>query len=256
MNHAEYLESPLLREAGFRHGFFTRRGGVSAGPYESLNFSFTVGDHASSVRANLARAAVVLGVAAERLFFLSQVHGRTVHTLRGTERRSDVASLPGDGVVSAAPDLACCVRVADCVPVLIGCRASGVAAAVHAGWRGAVANVVDAAVARLRQLAGQQADLVAAIGPHIFSAAFEVSEQVAEALADSCANQDVVDRSRGPRPHVDLGLVVRTQLVRAGLDVNAVDAIGGCSFADPGQFFSYRRDGAHSGRHLAAIVPH
>ena len=125
MNHAYYLESPLLREAGFRHAFFTRRGGVSAGPYESLNFSFAVGDHEPNVRENLARAAAALGVTATRLYFLLQVHGRKSQVVLGEEDWEWMRRQPGDAVVSRQTDLACCVRTADCLPLLIGDRSSG-----------------------------------------------------------------------------------------------------------------------------------
>src|SRR6187431_1961146 len=82
---AEFIASELLGAAGFRHAFFTRRGGVSEGPYESLNFSRAVGDDAERVAENVARAANVLGVGARRVYYLSQVHGAVTHVLGGTE---------------------------------------------------------------------------------------------------------------------------------------------------------------------------
>ncbi|HEX2672687.1 MAG TPA: laccase domain-containing protein, partial [Polyangiaceae bacterium] len=89
-DHAEFLESALLRDAGFRHAFFTRRGGVSEGAYSSLSFSVAAGDSEANVRQNLERAAAVLGVASVRIHFLSQVHGRVAHTLTGHEEQSEL----------------------------------------------------------------------------------------------------------------------------------------------------------------------
>jgi YfiH family protein len=255
MKRAEYLESPLLRAAGFRHAFFTRRGGVSAGPYESLNFSFTVGDREANVSENLKRAAEALGVAPDRLYFLSQVHGHGLIVLKGNENWRRVRGLAGDALASDAADLACCVRVADCVPLLVGDRISGVVAAAHAGWRGTVAGVVGATIRRVCELAGPRADLVAAIGPHISVDAFEVADPVAQQLAAASTADGVIDRDRGPRPHVDLGRIVRAQLCDAGVPAEAIEDIGGCTVGEPARFFSYRRDGPHSGRHRAAIVP-
>ena len=93
---AQFLESALLREAGFRHAFFTRHGGVSTGPYASLSFSIAAGDEPNNVRQNLERAGAALGVAPARIHFLSQVHGRAVHTLYGAEDQAALISVEGD----------------------------------------------------------------------------------------------------------------------------------------------------------------
>jgi YfiH family protein len=255
MTRAEYLESPLLRAAGFRHAFYTRHGGVSEGPYSSLNVSFTVGDTDDRVIENLARAAAGLGVSPARLYFLTQVHGSRVRVLSGDEDATQVRGKSGDAVASRCPGLACCVRVADCVPILLGDRQSGAAAAVHAGWRGTVAGIVGAAVGRLCDLSGTEARPIAAIGPHISARAFEVSEEVAAQLLAASSATDVVDRSRGGRPHVALRRIIRAQLRDAGLPDEEIDDVAGCTVSEPGRFFSYRRDGKRSGRHLAGIVP-
>lgn len=255
MKQAEFLDSALLRQAGFRHAFFTRNGGVSAGPYESLSFSESVGDLPENVRENLARAAVVLGVEPARLFFLSQVHGRTAHVVDGGSRRDDVVRTEGDVLLSADPGVACGVRSADCVPVLVADRRSGAVAAVHAGWRGVVAGAVESAVERLRALVGGELDLIAAIGPHISLQAFEVSEDVAAELLRSSPDPGVVERPPGARPHVDLRRIARAKLTALGLAPHAIDDVPGCTVLDRARFFSYRRDGARSGRHLSAIVP-
>ncbi len=252
---ADFLESPLLRAAGFRHAFFTRLGGVSSGPYRSLNFSVAVGDAEENVFANLGRAAAALGVDPRRIYYLSQVHGRDVRELSGTESREAVIEQRGDALVGSSLDLACGVRSADCVPVLIGDRRSGAVAAVHAGWRGVVAGVIGAAVERLRAGAAAPPELIAAIGPHISSDAFEVAPEVAREIADACGDVAVVDRSRGVRPFVDLRRAVRRGLIEAGMSDSAVDDVHGCTVGEPERFFSYRRDGQKSGRHLSAIVP-
>jgi YfiH family protein len=250
----EFLESSLLRAAGFRHAFFCRRGGVSAGPYESLNFSVTVGDDPDKVAENLARAADALGVGNERIFFLSQVHGAVAQAIRGDERLEHVRTVEGDALASRAPDLACSVRTADCVPILAADRRSGAVTAIHAGWRGVVRGVVEAGLFGLRELAGGDTELVVAIGPHIRLGAFEVSEDVARELEAASPVAGVVDRS-GTKPHVDLARIVRGKLEKLGVPESAVDDVGGCTLSEPERFFSFRRDGKIGGRLLSAIVP-
>jgi hypothetical protein len=250
---AEFLESALLRNAGFRHAFFTRNGGVSKGAYASLSFSVAAGDDAANVRQNLERASEVLHVEPQRIHFLSQVHGQTTHVLVGDEEQSRVIELEGDALTSGAPNLACAVRSADCVPVLLADRRSGIVAAAHAGWRGAVRGIVSSA-ARAIRAAAPGADLIAAIGPHISQAAFEVSDDVAEAILAASHDPDIVERSR-PKPHVDLRRMLRAELRSQGLVDADIDDVWGCTVSDPARFFSFRRDGKRSGRHLSAIVP-
>jgi YfiH family protein len=251
---ARFIASGLLSEAGFRHAFFTRDGGVSEGPYASLNFSRAVGDSAAHVAANVALAAEALGVASERVYYLSQVHGDVAHVLRGSETPEAVLLLEGDVLVSREPTLACGVRSADCVPILVGDRRSGAVAAIHAGWRGVVRGAVEAGVAALRAQAGGPGELVAAIGPHIRVGAFEVSEDVAGELEAVSPVPGAVDRT-GTKPHVSLLRIVVGKLGALGLPAQAIDDVGGCTLAESSRFFSFRRDGKVGGRHLSAIVP-
>jgi YfiH family protein len=251
---AEYLESGLLRRAGFRHAFFTRRGGVSAGPYASLNFSVAVGDEPARVGRNLELAGAALGVQAQKVHFVSQVHGAVVVDVDGTAGRDEVLKREGDAVIGRAPGLACGVRSADCVPILVGDTHSGGVVAIHAGWRGVVRGVVEAGITALRRLAGPEATLVAAIGPHIREQAFEVSEDVAAELQAASPVDGVVLRG-ADKPHVVLARIVRGKLTQLGLGEASIEDVGGCTASEPERFFSFRRDGKIGGRHLSAIVP-
>jgi YfiH family protein len=159
-----------------------------------------------------------------------------------------------DAIVSATAGVACGVKVADCLSILLADRKSGAVAAIHSGWQGTCANVVSASVGALRDAIGDAGDLVAAIGPHIEICCFEVGEDVAERLAACAPFVETVDRRRGPKPHVDLRAIVRAQLVALGIDEDAVDDVRGCTKCDAARFFSHRRDGETSGRLLAAIA--
>jgi YfiH family protein len=164
-----------------------------------------------------------------------------------------------DALVLGAPPLdegargaeAVGVRVADCVPILVGARGTGAVAAIHAGWRGVVAGVIDAALARLGE-PSETGERVAAIGPCIGPGCFEVGAEVAESIAAACGDPGVIARRVGEKAFVDLRRAVRAQLVRAG--VTDVEDVPGCTRCEAARFFSYRRDGERSGRHLAAIA--
>jgi len=249
---AEALTSSLLTKAGFRHAFFTRRGGVSKPPFASLNFSSSVGDDPDAVADNLARAAGTLEIPTERLYFLSQVHGTVAHRLTGDEEPRQICRREGDITFSGDADVGCGVRMADCPAVLVGDRRTGAVVAVHSGWRGTVAGAVPAGLLALRKLIGGPGDLVAAVGPHIEQCCFEVGEDVAKRIAAATdEGEAIIDRGY-EKPHVDLRRVIDRQLRRH--EVTDVDHVGGCTMCDAERFHSYRRDGAVSGRMLAAIV--
>lgn len=244
------LQSSALLKAGFRHAFFTRHGGVSEGPFRSLNLASNTGDELANVSANRRIAEKALGLAADKLFFLSQVHGIHSVELLGGESFEKVVRLEGDATLTGLSEVGCGVRSADCGTILVGDERSGRVAAIHAGWRGVVLGVIESAIHALR--ANQPSQLIAAVGPHIQRCCFEVGDEVAQQLAAcSSLGQAVVDRSRA-RPHVDLRRLMRSKL--EALDVQTIEDIDGCTVCEPSLYFSFRRDGQASGRLLSAIV--
>lgn len=246
--------SRLLHAAGFTHAFFTRLGGVSKFPLDSLNIAAaTTGDDPAAVQENVRRCATTLGVGLEQLYFVSQIHGTNAVCLDGSEQRDEVLLRRADITASGTPGVACGVRSADCVSILLADRRSGAVTAVHSGWLGTVADAVGSGVKVLRSLA-PDADIVAAIGPHIEQCCFEVDNDVAQRLADaSTLGVSVIDRSRA-KPHVNLRRIIRAQLVAAGVDDAQIDDVPGCTMCNAERYFSYRRDADKSGRMLAAIV--
>jgi YfiH family protein len=243
----------LLDRAGFRHAFFTRRGGRTESPFDSLHFG-AAGHDTATLAANVKLAADALDVGAARLYVVTQVHGRDVAVVRGNEDRDEVLKREADVVLTKAKNVACGVKVADCVPVLVADRRTGAVAAIHSGWQGTVAGVVGAGIAAMRREVGTSGDLVAAIGPHIEACCFEVGVDVASKLAACAPGTPVVREKRSARPHVDLRRIVRAQLAAAGLADDAIDDVAGCTRCDAARFFSFRRDRENSGRLLSAIV--
>jgi len=242
-----------LSRAGFRHAFFTRRGGHSPAPFDSLHFGAS-GHAPESLVANVRAAAGALDVDATRLYVVTQVHGRDVAIVRGDEDRDEVLAREANVVLTGSASAACGVKIADCVPVLVADADTGAVAAIHSGWQGTVADVVGAGIAALRHQLGSDGRLVAAIGPHIETCCFEVGGEVAAKLEACAPGAAVVEEREGSRPHVHLRKIVRAQLVSAGLSDDDVDDVIGCTKCDANRFFSYRRDRDQSGRLLAAIV--
>ncbi len=228
---SDLLSSSVLTNAGFVHAFTTR----ASGDFATLR-------DPERLRGYQERLARAVGFDRAHLYQTKQVHGRTVVVAGGDP--AELLRVEADGIV-AEPGTghAACVRVADCVPVLLGDRESGRVAAVHAGWRGVENRILEVALSKL----GAPAGIVAAIGPCIGACCFEVGADVAARLGH------VVHRS-GDKAYVDLRAAVRAQLVAAGLPNGSVEDVPGCTKCDPSRFHSYRRDGDESGRLVAIIV--
>jgi YfiH family protein len=254
MDSSLYLRSELLGRAGFGHAFFTRRGGVSSGPFSSLNVSPVVGDNAEHVAENQRRAAAVLGVDAGAILVPRQVHDRGVLVAPSGASAGEVEGSEADAIVSDAPGLACAVRTADCVPLLLGDRETRRVAAIHAGWRGVVKEIVRATLEVMAAHGSRPEHVLVAIGPHISAAAFEVGDEVARELEGASAARGAVLGQPGQKPHADLGAILLSQLEALGVPARNIERLPGCTFSDAGSFYSYRRDGRRSGRQLSAIV--
>jgi YfiH family protein len=248
------LRSRALTQLGFRHGFNLRTGGHSQGAYASFNLGRAVGDDANAVAENHRAFAREVGYAPGALFELSQVHGADARVVAEGQDPARVRSQEGDAVIAPAGSIAIGVRVADCVALLAADSRSGAVAAIHAGWRGVVRGMIGAGISTLlAEGAGRTERLAVAIFPHIRACCFEVGEDVAEQIARASHGAEVIERG-GAKPHVALVRSVRAQLVALGVASDQIDDVGGCTRCEPERFFSYRRDGAHSGRHLAAIL--
>jgi YfiH family protein len=252
---ADVLRSAMLSALGVAHGFNLRTSGTSEGAYAWQNLGRSVGDVPERVEENHRRFAAEVGYAYGTLYETSQVHGAAVHVVAEGSDVRQVRAVTADALV-APPGVAIGVRVADCVPVLLVDTHGGAVAAVHAGWRGTVRGVVEAGVrALLHHGAGDPRALRAAVLPHIRRCCFEVGDDVALELLEAMPGRDpsAIDRSRA-KPHVDLTAIVRAKLRALGVPDDAIDDVAGCTRCEPERFFSFRRDGKQSGRHLAAIV--
>jgi hypothetical protein len=252
---------PLVRSAvipaQFHHGFTTRRGGVSAPPFDTLNLGMKWGDARAHVIENRRRLQVATGV--ERIFVARQVHGANVLQVSGGDVLADIAQIEADGLFSDAPGIAVGVYVADCIPVLMADARTGGFAAVHAGWRGTLAGVVPAAVRRLvDELGARPEDLRVALGPAIGVCCFEVGEEVVDAVARAIPRAaapaaSVIRRAANGRAHVDLKRLNVMLLQAEGVPASAIDVGPECTSCDRARFFSYRRDKGETGQAIGFI---
>jgi YfiH family protein len=249
------LQSPLLSAlAGVRHAFFTRQGGVSSGVYESLNLGRGSRDDPTAVEENRARSAGWFGAPAERLLIAHQTHSATAHVATAPWRQPH----EGDGVVTATAGLVCGALAADCAPVLIADPEARVVAAVHAGWRGALGGIVAAGVEAMRSLGGDPARMVAAVGPCIGPASYEVGLEFLDRFALEAPGSERFFHpgARDDKRLFDLPAFVLERLAQAG--VGAAEWIGRDTCAEAALFFSNRRGvlrgEADYGRLLSAIM--
>jgi len=257
------------RRIGGAHVFWTdRHGGISSGRYAELNLADNVGDLAGAVAENRLRVAraVAARIAADRsagaptdrggdpgpttarIVWLRQVHGSRVHAVTALtcERAASVPPV-ADAAVTAETGIGLAVLAADCVPIALACE--GAVGVVHAGWKGMIRGVVEAAVAEMRRTGG--ARVKAMIGPCIHAGRYEFGSSDLDRVADHLGPR-VVALTDGGAPALDLPAAARVVLERSGVAGEDVESIGVCTAASA-DCFSHRRDGA-TGRHAMIAV--
>lgn len=241
---------------GIRHGFFTRAGGVSEGLYESLNGGVGSGDSPAKVAENRARMANHLAVAPENFLTCYQIHSPQVVVAETPWPASERPR--ADAIVTRAPGLAIGVSTADCGPVLLADAEARVIGAAHAGWRGALTGVIEATVAAMEKLGARRAHIAAAAGPMIRQPSYEVGQDLVDRFiaVDPGTIRFFKPAQRDGHSMFDLGGYIASRLRRA--DVGAIEDLGLCTYADPAQFYSYRRSTHRGepdyGRHINAIA--
>lgn len=248
----EILTHPLLRDV--KHGFFTRKGGASSGLFSGLNCGRRSTDQTEMVALNRARVATAMGVPADALATVKQVHSADVVTLTDDHDIATVGTMEADGIVSARRGVALAVLTADCQPILLADAQAGVIGACHAGWRGALDGIIESTVDAMRALGAMR--IRAVIGPTISQRAYEVGHDFMDSFL---AEDPAYDRffSGGPngRPMFDLPSFGLMRLRDAGVEAAWS---GHCTYSDPAKFFSYRRathEGeADYGRLISAIT--
>jgi YfiH family protein len=237
---------------GLRHAFFDRSGGVSEGVFASLNCGYSSGDDPERVAENRARALGRLDLAPEGLCTARQVHGAEVLVVRRAEPgRPAVAA---DALVTdrAGPTLG--VLSADCAPVLLADPAARVIGAAHAGWRGALEGVIEAAVRAMVEVGARQERMSAAVGPCIGKASYQVGPELrAQFVAEDERSALLFEPADGSdRLLLDLKGYALLRLARSGIE--ECIALGHDTFADEARFFSARRTRLSGGERFGLLL--
>ena len=241
---------------GVRHAFFTREGGVSQGIYASLNGGVGSNDNRAHVAENRARMAAALGVAPAALVTPYQIHSADVVVAEGPW--TPEARPRADAIVTRTPGLAIGVSTADCGPVLLADGTARVIGAAHAGWRGALAGVTDAAIAAMERLGAERRRTVAALGPMIRQRSYEVGAELADRFVAADPANGRFFRPAGKAGHAlfDLSGYIAARLAAAG--IGTIEDLAECTYADPQTYFSFRRTTHRGepdyGRHVNAIT--
>jgi polyphenol oxidase len=261
-NGVEFLRVPVWNSAEwFWHGFSTRRGGVSSaysagGDSSELNLGYTAADAAEHVRENRLRfVEAVTGSRETPLVTVRQIHSNLSVIAAGPIEPGE-SPCEADGLMTDRAGLLIGVMTADCIPVLVADPVRRAVGAFHAGWRGTVGRIVETGVARMVEVYGSRpGDLLAAIGPGIGACCYTVGEEVwqrfwvnfsyaGELFSGSVETGDL---------RVDLVEANRRQLLAAGLGMDSISVVGGCTACRPEWFYSHRASGGDAGRMMAVV---
>ncbi|MBQ9429341.1 MAG: peptidoglycan editing factor PgeF [Clostridia bacterium] len=245
-----------------RHGFSTRLGGLSKSEHtKSLNLGFYRGDKDIIVQKNIERFCEALDVDPHRLVVMPQTHSTDVRVVGAAEGGHAIytpATFSCDALVTDEAGTALGVRVADCVPILMADPGARVIAAVHAGWRGTVGNIVGKTIEKMCFLGAAPEDIRVAIGPHISMQRYEVGEDVARAVLDAVGKEHLTLGHLRPGSEegkflCGLGAVNVTLLLRAGIRAEHIDLSDECTYANAELFYSHRRMGEKRGSMMGVI---
>ncbi len=236
---APHLVADALRHKDIVHGFFGRQGGISQGPFDSLNCALTTGDRPEDIGENRRRAAQALGVDGAQMASAFQVHGNTV--VEVTEPWAMDARPKADGLVTRVPGLALGILTADCGPLLFADAEAGIVGAAHAGWRGARLGIAEATVEAMIGLGADPKRIDAAIGPCIGQASYEVGPEFpGPFLAEDPSHARFFRPSLREGHHMfDLAGYIAHRLEKLGL--KSVTSLKRDTCAEADRFFSYRR---------------
>jgi YfiH family protein len=241
-----YQFNGLSDHVDLYHGTFTRLGGVSQSPFESLNLARSVGDDAALVQENNRRMLRVFGMTPERATTAWLVHGRVVavmtHADAGTYRQGC------DAVITRERGLALTMRFADCVPIVFFDPVQRAIGLAHAGWRGVAEQVIAATLAALRDNFGSNPhDIWAGIGPCIGVECFRVGQEVIDLIAPACPPRaPIVQRRPDGSLHLDLNAAVTSQLQACGVENIEDSAL--CTASNTAEWFSHRAEHGKTGR--------
>ena len=245
-----YLTFPELDKTGMvRHAFSTRIGGVSKGPYATMNFSFTRGDEPEAVQENYSRMAKALGVEKEKMVLTWQTHTTNVRVItpedfgKGVVRERDYRDV--DGLVTGIPGVTLVTFFADCVPLYFLDRKNRSIGLSHSGWRGTVGRMGQKTLETMKQEFGTNPeDVIACVGPSICQDCYEVGPEVIgefEKEFDSRYHDVLFYKKENGKYQLDLWAANKIVLMEAGVPETNISVTDICTYCNPDLMFSHRR---------------
>ncbi len=244
--------------SGLIHFSTTRTGGCSNGNYSSLNLGFNSGDLPESVTANRVKLCAALAINPARLVFPKQTHSATVRTINakffisGNEERK-LLLMETDALITNLKGVCIAIKTADCVPVLLYDPKKSVLAAIHAGWRGTVQNIVSKTITKMvEEFGSQPSDLWAGIGPSVSSEVYEVGAEVWNQFDPEFYHSS--NPAQSDKRLLDIRSVNFRQMILSGVPPGQIEVTNICTYSDAKRFFSARRDGQKTGRMATGIM--
>lgn len=255
----EYYTIPFLDKGNIAKTLFsTRKGGVSAGIYSEMNFSFISGDSRENVLENYRRVMGAAGMDYHKAAMSRQVHGDYVHTVTKQDagkiisEKAEVVS--ADALICNIPGIPLVKHSADCVLVYFLDEENHAIGLAHSGWRGTIAEISKKTIERMEQeFCSKPENLKIAISPSISKCCFEVGDEVAHQFSEQFQDP-IVDYKSFEKPHVDLQACCKIQLCEAGVRPENIVDSGLCTACDTQTFFSYRKQKGQCGLMIAAIM--
>lgn len=242
----------------FRHGFTTRAGGVSTGPYASLNLGSNRGDDPAAVRENYRRVCAWLGVGIDGAAVTNQVHGRAVRIVTDADRHVCQSKTPyeADGIVTATPGLPILCFTADCVPVLLCDPEAKVVGAIHCGWRSSTADILGEALRQMAALGARAEAVRVAIGPAIGACCFETDRDVPDAIERYLGGdtEGLIRRRDDGKFLVDLRGANARRLRQLGVREENIDISDECTYCRHDKYWSHRYTHGVRGTQAAGII--
>ena len=250
-----YMASTVI---GARHAFLTRFGGVSEGPFYSLNLGSNRGDDAENVRENYTRVCALFGVGPDDAAVTNQVHKNAVRIVSAADRHVCMSKVPyeADGIVTAERGLPLFCFTADCVPALLLDAEHGVIGAVHCGWRSSVSDILKNALEQMERLGARREDVRVAMGAAIGKCCFETDDDVPQAVSRYLGGDTAGLFLRRPdgKTLVDLRGANNRRLLQLGLREEHIDCSEECTVCSHDKYWSHRYTKGKRGSLAACIV--
>jgi len=244
----------FTKQATIQHFISGREGGFSNGEFGSLNLSYMVGDDTSLVLKNRSAIANAFGIEVSKFIIPTQTHTNTCKIITSATKQEELENV--DAVITNEKGILIAVMSADCVPILLYDQEKQVVAAVHAGWRGTVAEILKKTVETMQHSFGSNTtSIIAGIGPSISDEVYEVGEEVMKGVDKVYGTMEgIISNEKNGKGFCNLWEANRIQLLKLGVKEENIEVAGICTYSNSSDFFSYRKFGTKAGRFAAGIM--